>query len=148
MRRAHIRLLAVTALLGLGGCGSGEGDRADLPVSPPDGPVDTELAARGETLFTSRGCSACHTVGGGRLVGPDLAGVTERRSFGWTFHMVTNPDSMLQNDATARALLAEYFTPMTDVGITPEEFRALYEHLRAAEAGTASGDAGGDRESP
>ena len=33
----------------------------------------------GEQLFQTN-CSACHTVGGGRLVGPDLAGVPEKRS--------------------------------------------------------------------
>ena len=36
----------------------------------------------GEQLFQST-CSACHSIGGGRLVGPDLAGVIDRRSQVW-----------------------------------------------------------------
>lgn len=115
-----------------GGASGAAPDAADagLPVSRPTGPVDEALAEKGEELFRKRGCISCHTIGGGRRVGPDLAGITERREFAWTFHMVTNPDSMLENDSIARRLLGEYFTPMADQGVTPEEFRAIYEHLR------------------
>ena len=36
----------------------------------------------GEQIFQAT-CFACHTIGGGRLVGPDLAGVHERLSQEW-----------------------------------------------------------------
>ena len=104
---------------------------SELPVQEPTGPVDRQLAQRGEELFRSRGCVACHTMGEGRRVGPDLVDVTERREFAWTYHMVVNPDSMLRNDSIARQLLSEYFTPMSDQNVTPEQFRAIYEYLRA-----------------
>lgn len=104
---------------------------SELPVQEPTGPVDRQLAERGEELFRSRGCVACHTMGEGRRVGPDLEGVVERREFEWTYHMVVNPDSMLRNDSIARQLLSEYFTPMSDQNVTPEQFRAIYEYLRA-----------------
>jgi mono/diheme cytochrome c family protein len=96
----------------------------------PTGAIDQALAAQGAELFKSRGCVACHTFGGGRLVGPDLVGLTERRSFDWTYAMITNPDSMLANDETARALLAEYYTPMTNQNVQRDEAMALYEHIR------------------
>lgn len=107
------------------------GETEGLPVSAPEGPVDAALASRGEEVFRSRGCVACHQVGGGRLVGPDLQGVTERRSFEWTYHMVMNPDSMLRNDSIAEAMLQEYFTPMSDQNVDPEQFLAIYEYLRS-----------------
>lgn len=125
-------------------CGGGDGTSGSdgdargpeaasgLPVSAPEGPIDRELAGRGEELFRTRGCTACHQIGGGRLVGPDLEGVTERRSFEWTYHMVTNPDSMLKNDSIARQMLQEYYTPMSDQNVTPEQFVAIYEYLRSA----------------
>jgi len=109
--------------------------------SAPDGAIDQTLAAQGAEMFKSRGCVACHTFGGGRLVGPDLIGVTERRSFEWTYAMITNPDSMLANDKTARALLAEYYTPMTNQNVQRDEALALYEHIRDQNDG---GDAVGD----
>jgi len=36
----------------------------------------------GEQVFNTT-CFACHTIGGGRLIGPDLAGVHEKRSQEW-----------------------------------------------------------------
>lgn len=134
--------LVTSALLLVWGCGGGEG--ADASGEDPgsstevgvretlyqDEPVDAELAARGETLFRDKGCVACHSIGGGRLVGPDLQGVTERRELEWVHHMIVNPDSMLQHDSTARELLAEYFTPMANMGVTPDEARALIHFLR------------------
>lgn len=124
-------------------CGGGEAGSSDeeagesaapspatLPVSAPTGEVDEALAERGEELFQSKGCIACHTIGGGRLTGPDLAGVTERRSFEWIYHQISNPDSMTTHDPTARQLMAEYMTQMPTLGLQPEDTKALYEYLR------------------
>jgi mono/diheme cytochrome c family protein len=111
------------------------GSESGQSVEQPAGEVDMELATRGGELFTQKGCVACHKIGEGRLVGPDLMGVTERRSFEWIYAMVTTPDSMLQNDSTAKALFAEYFTPMPDQKVQPDEGQALYEYLRARTEG-------------
>jgi cytochrome c2 len=105
-------------------------EQPGLPVGEPSGAIDQELASQGEDLFTRRGCVACHKIGEGRLVGPDLASVTDRRSFTWIYSMITNPDSMLKSDSTAQRLFAEYFTPMPNQKVQPEEARALYEYLR------------------
>ncbi|MEJ2369304.1 MAG: c-type cytochrome [Gemmatimonadales bacterium] len=111
------------------------GGESGQSVEQPAQEVDVQLATRGEGLFTQRGCVACHKIGEGRLVGPDLMGVTERRSYEWIHAMITAPDSMLQNDSTAKALFAEYFTPMPDQKVQPAEARALYENLRARTEG-------------
>lgn len=141
------------ALLLLAGCGGGGeagggGDAAaapadvpGIPVDRPTGAVDEQLAEEGEELFRTRGCVSCHTVGEGRRVGPDLLGVTERRTFEWTYHMVMNPDSMVNDDSIARRLLGEYFTPMSDQNVQPEQFRAIYEYLRS-ESGDDDGEDG------
>lgn len=132
-----LALLAVPVLAACGGEGSeagnsgaGEDAAAQLPVEKPTGSVDSELAARGEKLFQTRGCTACHTVGGGRKVGPDLLGVTEERDFAWLYHMVMSPDSMVKNDSIAGELLNEYLVPMADQNVQPEQFRAIFEYLR------------------
>ena len=35
-------------------------------------------AAQGQAIFVQK-CASCHTIGGGKLVGPDLKGVTATR---------------------------------------------------------------------
>jgi len=153
----HFRPLAAAATLcALMACSGGDGeagaatDQDDGPApgaeaapppaeGPPTGPIDQGLATRGETLFQTKGCIGCHTIGDGRLTGPDLQGVVERREYGWIMAMVTNPDSMLREDATARQLFAEYMTPMVNMGVTRDEARALYEYLRSRSEETAPG---------
>ena len=78
----------------------------------------------------SKGCTACHRVGGGRLVGPDLLGVTQRRTPEFIIAMIVNPDSMLVNNEDARQMLAEYFTPMANQNVTREDALALFEYFR------------------
>lgn len=114
---------------------------APLPVEKPTGPIDEELAERGEKLFSSKGCVACHTIGQGKRVGPDLKGITEKTTFPWIFHWVSNPDSMLRSDTTAQRLLREYLVPMPNQNVSPDEFQALYEYLRQ------QGQEGADSES-
>src|SRR5690606_2738460 len=38
-------------------------------------------------------CMSCHTVGGGRLVGPDLKDVTERKDREWLTRFILDPKS-------------------------------------------------------
>ena len=59
---------------------------------------------RGEGLFFS-GCAACHTIGEGIRVGPDLSGVTLRRDPAWLKEYLMAPDRMLaRKDDVAVAL--------------------------------------------
>jgi protein SCO1/2 len=63
---------------------------------------------QGEFLFGSR-CSACHSLGQGDKMGPDLAGVTTRRDRGWLARYVLQPDKMrADGDPTATALVEKY----------------------------------------
>jgi len=48
----------------------------------------------GQYLFATH-CAACHTIGGGELVGPDLLGVTEVRERGWLTRLIKTPDRVL-----------------------------------------------------
>lgn len=133
-RLAGVSALALLLLVPVGCGGGGEGgasaSSSNLPVSQPTGPVDQALAERGRELFRTRGCTACHTLGEGKRVGPDLEGVTERREFVWLYHMVMSPDSMVKHDPEAKKLLGEYMVPMADQDVSPEQFRAIYEYLR------------------
>jgi protein SCO1/2 len=63
---------------------------------------------KGQFLFQSR-CSACHTVGQGDKLGPDLLGVTSRRERAWLARYIMAPDQMLtERDPIAVMLFEKY----------------------------------------
>ncbi|HLU70333.1 MAG TPA: c-type cytochrome, partial [Fibrobacteria bacterium] len=103
-------------------------DRGVGPVKKVQlGPLDPELAARGEAIFSGT-CAACHKLDQ-RYVGPAMAGITERRTPEWIMNMIVNPVEMTQKDPVAKALLAEYMTQMS-VSATEEDARAILEYFR------------------
>ena len=99
----------------------------------PDAAEARRLAAEGERIFRAKGCARCHTVGEGDRDGPDLAGVTERRSYAWIVLMLTQPEYMVQADHTAQQLLIEHFLEMPNLEITVEEARALWAYMEAVQ---------------
>src|SRR5262245_60746584 len=42
-------------------------------------------------------CAGCHSIGGGRLVGPDLKDVTQRRDRAWLAHFISDPKAALDS---------------------------------------------------
>ncbi len=63
---------------------------------------------RGEKLFKPY-CAACHSIGAGVVVGPDLKGVTERRKEDWLKSFISNPGRMLrEKDPTTVELVAKF----------------------------------------
>jgi len=122
---------AFTTTLALTACESVDIDPsvAERPLPRAGDPVDAELAAAGETVFL-RSCVACHDWEK-PLVGPALAGVTERRSPEWIRSMVLSPDSMLVTDSVVRTLHGDYPVPMPDLQIGEVRFRAIWEYMRS-----------------
>jgi len=130
--------LGMGMVLMLAGCGSGGKDREESAgaTSPFDSgpraaeaPVDEALAAQGETLFKSKTCSTCHAFGT-RITGPDLAGVTHRRSAEWMEQQILHPEMMAKNDPISRGLIGQYAQQMPNLMLKPEEARALIEFAK------------------
>ena len=98
-----------------------------------------QSAGEGEALFQQK-CTACHTIGGGRLVGPDLQGVTERRTTEWLTNWLSAPDKMLAaNDPIATQLLQEHNNvPMPNLGLSPTEVASLIAYFGTQTAGAAT----------
>lgn len=92
--------------------------------------VDEAMAKKGKALFQARACSGCHTIGKGRLAGPDLAHITDRRSLDWLKSWLKDPTAMMETDSTAKALLKEYNnTKMPNMKLTDDESLALINHM-------------------
>lgn len=89
-----------------------------------------EKAAAGKILFESK-CVVCHTLGKGKLIGPDLKDVTKRRKIVWIKKMIKDPESMLKSDATAKQLLKEHNNiPMINMNLKDSEVDAVIEYLK------------------
>lgn len=89
----------------------------------------------GQYLF-GRDCVACHTIGQGDKVGPDLLGVTRLRDHQWLVRMIQNPDQILkEKDPIATALLKKYKgVPMPHMWLNDDDVRVLIGYLSAKDA--------------
>lgn len=99
------------------------------------GPIHHGKAAEtGQEIFQSL-CAACHTIGKGRLVGPDLAGVTSRREESWLIRQIKEPDRLIaENDPIAMQLLQEADNvPMAPLELSDEEVIAVIAYLKSTE---------------
>jgi len=57
------------------------------------GPAGAQEAAD----FFRNNCMSCHTIGGGRLTGPDLKNVEQQKDRAWLVKFVTNPKAMIDS---------------------------------------------------
>jgi len=133
--------LLLATVLPLGGCGGGgskdssattaTGPRSPLDIGPRagDSPVAAALAAQGEPLFKKKGCTACHAYGK-RLTGPDLKGVTRRRTAQWMEQQILHPEIMVKEDPLSHELFGIYNLQMANQGLFPEEAKAVIEYFK------------------
>lgn len=94
-----------------------------------ESPVVEDLAEQGEKLFQEKGCSACHTFGK-RATGPDLAGVTHRRTAKWIENQILHPEVMTKQDPISRKLFSEFALQMPNQGLTEAQARAVIEYFK------------------
>jgi len=77
-------------------------------------------------------CISCHTIGGGRIVGPDLKNVVERQDRAWLVRFITDPQSVLASgDAYAMKLKEEArgVVMPTVPGMTADRAMALLDMI-------------------
>ncbi len=98
--------------------------------------------AAGEKLF-KQNCSACHKLGT-RLVGPDLLGVTQRRSEEWIIHFVQNSQEFIKSgDQQAREIFEKFNkVQMPPQPLTADQIRDIMAYIEAEGAGAAAGGGG------
>ena len=92
---------------------------------------------QGETIF-NKTCIACHTIGSGRLVGPDLKDITDRRSEEWLISFVKSSQSMIKSgDPDAVAIFNEYNElVMLDQNLTDDEVKDVMLYIEQQSSGS------------
>jgi mono/diheme cytochrome c family protein len=136
-------------LIAIAGCGSKSEQPASTPaasggssgtgvaaVSKYDaGPragesaFEADDAAEGEKLFQSKGCSACHTFGK-KMSGPDLQGVSMRRTKEWMKNQILHPEIMTKQDPISHDLFAKFSLQMPNQGLNEEQAEKVIEFLK------------------
>ena len=94
--------------------------------------------SQGQPIFEEK-CQGCHNIGGGRLVGPDLKGVTSRRDRDWLISFITSPDQLIaQGDPLATQLAQEYDMAMPDLGLSEREAKEVLTYIEAQSGSQAA----------
>jgi mono/diheme cytochrome c family protein len=102
--------------------------------------VPAHAAVNPAALFAKK-CTSCHTYGQGDKVGPDLKGVTTRRSLTWLTAWIRSSERLIKSgDPMAAALFQKYKGErMPDQNFTAEELDALLGYIAAAGPETIDG---------
>ena len=80
-------------------------------------------------------CLACHSIGQGDKLGPDLAGVTKSRSDAWLARWLKEPEKMLETDADAKAMLKKYNNiPMPNQSLSDKEIAGYVRYFHWIDA--------------
>lgn len=89
------------------------------------------LGENGQSTFKSK-CAACHSVGKGKLVGPDLKNVHTRYENSWLRNWIRSSQSLVKaGDAAAVKLFEENNkVPMPDNEISDAEMDALLAYIK------------------
>ncbi|HJV87394.1 MAG TPA: multicopper oxidase domain-containing protein [Noviherbaspirillum sp.] len=124
-------------LLSTGAAGENATEHHNIAASPT--PTDPD-AAQAKLQFESK-CLACHALVGGRgkKIGPDLAGVTKRRSDDWLRRWLKSPEDMLATDPDAKALLKEHNNlPMPNQNLSDKEINGLIKYFHWVDSNPAT----------
>ena len=97
-------------------------------------PGMANAAVPGEAEFNTT-CVASHTIGEGRRVGPDLAGIGDKRSDDWLFSFIKSSQSMIDSgDADAVAIAKEYSgLLMPDTMMSDDQIQNIVQYLKGGD---------------
>ena len=94
---------------------------------------------QGQALFI-KACAACHSIGQGDKVGPDLEGVTARRDHDWLVRYITDPARTRAGKDTVALELAQKYPAvrMPNLGMGEDDVSDLISYLDARTLALAS----------
>jgi cytochrome c551/c552 len=84
----------------------------------------------GETLFNGY-CMACHTIGKGKLVGPDLLGINNKHDQEWIIKFIKSSQSMIaEGDEKAIKIFNEFMIPMPDQALNDRQIVLMLDYIK------------------
>jgi cytochrome c2 len=99
-------------------------------VTVPAAPPVVAGADKGRAIFRTHGCVYCHTVGGGRLLGPDLKGVGTERDENWLRGWLADPAAVIRSHPELAQWPQQYDgIVMPNQNLSPDEINALVTYL-------------------
>lgn len=109
------------------------GLRDAIAAAPPT--TAASVDAPGQSLYIKM-CAACHTIGGGDRVGPDLLGLPERRQRDWIVSYITAPEAArARKDPIAMALREKYrAVRMPNLDLSEDDVADVLAYLQARTA--------------
>jgi len=90
--------------------------------------------AQETAAYFRQNCMSCHTIGGGRLTGPDLKNVSDRKDRQWLIRFIMDPKGVIDSgDAYAAKIVKESNGAVMTaaVGMTKEKAEALLDLIEA-----------------
>ncbi len=111
------------------GTSAGELEHHNIPATAT--PTEAQAVA-GKLAFESK-CLACHSIGGGDKLGPDLLGTTRRHDDAWLTRWLKAPEQMMQTDAKAKAMLEKWKIPMPNQGLSDDEIKQYIAYFKWAD---------------
>jgi cytochrome c2 len=89
---------------------------------------NNDKVEQGRNIYEMK-CEMCHNYEG-RMVGPELGNVLERRSPEFVMNFILNPSGMVREHPVGQEMLREYMTIMPFQNVKEDEARAIVEYLR------------------
>jgi nitrite reductase (NO-forming) len=120
-------------LIAAGGMPEGGVNDAEHHNIPATGAPTDPVAVKGKLDFETK-CLACHSIGGGPKMGPDLFGTTKRHDEAWLKRWLKSPEQMLKTDPTAKELLAQWKVPMPNQNLSDQEIDQYLAYFKWADA--------------
>ncbi|MDH3457933.1 MAG: cytochrome c, partial [Gemmatimonadota bacterium] len=115
-----VMLGSVALLVFAGACRSGERE---------GGEAMTVAADPGQEIY-DRVCFACHSIGEGPRVGPDLKDIHQVRTHDWLVRWLRDPVGMTKTDSIGRAILAQWNNvPMVSPNLNDEEIDQVLDYI-------------------
>ncbi len=98
-----------------------------IPCSEVYAQDSPEKPISGKELFIKNRCVNCHTIGRGRFVGPDLAGVGSRYRPDEIKKWMENSQEVYQSKG--KMPVNEGYPPMPPLGVSPEDAELITDYL-------------------